>query len=114
SRIAEQVEAHGTTLVFVNTRRLAERLPPRLPGADGAGGARGGGAAAAGGESRRGAGGGAPRQPVEGAPPARRGSPPRGRAARARGDGLARARHRHRTGRGGVPDGPPARAGGGA
>jgi ATP-dependent Lhr-like helicase len=30
ARIAEQVEAHRTTLVFVNTRRLAERLAHRL------------------------------------------------------------------------------------
>jgi ATP-dependent Lhr-like helicase len=30
ARIAEQVESHRTTLVFVNTRRLAERLAHRL------------------------------------------------------------------------------------
>ena len=43
-----------------------------------------------------------PRQPLEGAPPARRGAPARGRSARARRDRLARARHRHRPGRAGL------------
>ena len=79
--------AHRTTLVFVNTRRLAERVAHLLARAPG-----------------RGPGGGPPRQPVEGAP-----APPRGAAARGRpdgpgGDGLARARHRHRARRAGLPD----------
>ena len=53
---------------------------------------------------RRGAGGDAPREPLEGVAPRRRDAPQGGPAARAGGHRVARARHRHRIGRSGVPD----------
>ena len=81
------VRAHRTTLVFVNTRRLAERVAHLLAERLGEGqvAAHHGSLS----KERR---------------LARRGAAQRGRPGGAGGDGLARARHRHRAGRAGLPD----------
>ena len=85
-RLAELIRAHRTTLVFVNTRRHAERAARHLGRA-----------------ARRGRRHVAPRQPREGASAQGRGAL-EGRAAEgARRDGLARARHRHRRRRSRLP-----------
>ena len=85
-RIVALIAEHRTTIVFVNTRRLVERVAHEL-------------------EERLGAGprGGAPRQ--HGAPhPARgRGEAQGGRGAGRGRDRVARARHRRRRRRSGVP-----------
>ena len=86
-RLAELISAHRTTLVFVNTRRMAERAgaaPERA--------------------ARRGRGHRAPRQPVEGDAARRRERLKTGAAEGARRHGVARARHRHRPRRSGLPD----------
>ena len=77
--IAELVREHRTTLVFVNTRKMAERI-----------------AGAAHAAPRRGRRHEPPRQPLARAAPGRRGAAEGREAARARRDGVARARHRHR------------------
>ena len=75
ARMAELVREHRTTLVFVNTRKMAERIAAQLDAA-----------------ARRGGRHEPPRQPLARAA-ARRGGAPEGRQApRARGDGLAGAR----------------------
>jgi Lhr-like helicase len=96
-RIAELVLEHRTTIVFVNTRRLAERLAHELGERLRS---RAEGRASTSGRRR----GGAPRQPVEGpAPPS--GAPAAGRGAEGPGGHrLARAGHRHRSGGAGLPD----------
>ena len=85
--IAAHVRAHRTTLVFVNTRRMAERVAHSARRA-----------------TRRRRGCGAPRQPLEGAPSACRVTAARRRVARARRDRVTGARHRHRSHRDGVSD----------
>ncbi len=86
-RIAELIQAHRTTLVFVNTRRMAERatraLSERLGDRPGRG---------------------ASRQPAEGTPARRRAAAQRRRIEGAGRDRLARTRHRYRRGRSGLPD----------
>ena len=79
ARIAELVREHRTTLVFVNTRKMAERIAAQLTRL-----------------ARRGRRHEPPRQPVEGAPARRRAAAEGRQAARARRDGVARARDRHR------------------
>ena len=86
-RLAELAQAHRTTLVFVNTRKLAERITRHLERTAG-----------------RRPGGDASRQPVEGVASRRRNAAQGRAAARAGRDRVARARHRHRIGRSGVPD----------
>ena len=85
-RIAELIQAHRTTLVFVNTRRMAERatraLSERL------------------GEDQVAAHHGSL---VEGTPARRRTAAQRRRAEGAGRDRLARTRHRYRRGRSGLP-----------
>ena len=86
-RIAAHVAQHRTTLVFVNTRKLSERVAHELGerlGEDQV-------AAHHGALSAR-------------APPARRAPAAGRRAASPRGHRLARARHRHRAGRARLPD----------
>ena len=85
-RLAELVAAHRTTLVFVNTRRMAERVA-RAPG----------------GAARRGRGRRAPRQPRQGTPARRRAAAEARRAEGAGRHRVARARHRHRRRRPGLP-----------
>ena len=86
-RLAELVREHRTTLVFVNTRRLAERLARHLSDRLGDGG-----------RDRP------SRQPVEGAAAGRRDALEKWLAEGAGGHRLARARHRHRPRRSGLPD----------
>ena len=81
-RLAGLIEEHRTTLIFVNTRRMAERVASQLHDA-----------------ARREADRRAPRQHVEGAPARRRAAAAARRAEGAGGDGLAGARHRYRRGR---------------
>ena len=85
-RLAQLIEAHRTTLVFVNTRRMAERVvaPPFRA-------------------ARRGAGRRPPRQHGQGASAQRRAAAEARRAEGAGGDRLAGARHRHRRGRSRLP-----------
>ena len=89
-RIAEHVTGQRTTLVFVNTRSMAERVAHEL-------GERLG--AALGCVGRR-----ASRVAVQGAQAAGRGPAAGRRPARPGGHGLAGAGHRHRAGGAGVPD----------
>ena len=77
---------HRTTLVFVNTRRMAERVARHLVRAD-----------------RQGCRHRAPRKPRQGAPVRRRATAEERPAARAGGHGVARARHRHRRRRARLP-----------
>ena len=86
-RLLELILAHRTTIIFVNSRRLAERVSPA---ADRAGGRHRGDR-----RRRRRAGPRAPR--LGGAPPAAgdRGGAQGRPAARDRRDVVARARHRH-------------------
>ena len=86
-RIAELIAEHRTTLVFVNTRRLSERVRAQARRA-----------------RRRGARREPPRQPLQGAAAAAGAAAQGRRAARAGGDRLARARHRHRLDRPRLPD----------
>ena len=132
-RIVDLIADHRSTLVFSNSRRLAERLTARLErDLGGAAGPRDGGAAAArlprrrrtaGGRSvragahpgaadgpgwhqprrRAGAGPGPPRLGQQGAAGPDRGRPQGGTAAGGRGHQLARAGHRHGRGRPGDP-----------
>ncbi len=79
ARMAELVREHRTTLVFVNTRKMAERIAAqlsRLLGEDAV-------------TSHHGS-------LSRGAAPRRRGAPEGGQAPGARRHGVARARHRHR------------------
>ena len=85
-RLAELVAAHRTTLVFVNTRRMAERAARHLAEI-----------------ARQGRGRGAPRQPRQGDTPRRRAAPEARRAEGAGRDGVARAGHRHRRRRSRLP-----------
>ena len=85
-RLARAVSEHRTTLIFVNTRRLAERVTPPPGGAPG-----------------RGCGGRPPRQPRARAAAGGRAAPQGGAAAGAGRHRLAGAGHRHRRGRPGVP-----------
>ena len=78
---------HRTTLVFVNTRRLAERVAHHLGERLG----EGHGAAAS-------------RQPLAAAAAGSRAAAEERRTARGGGHGVARTRHRHRHGGSGVPD----------
>ena len=85
-RLARLIEAHRTTLVFVNTRRMAERVARQLSERLGeAGGHR------------------ASRQHGEGAPAGRRAAAEARRAEGAGGDRVAGTRHRHRRRRSGLP-----------
>ena len=86
-RLAELILTHRTTLVFVNTRRLSERVTHALGRASG--------------RERRAA---ASRQPFASLAPERRSAAEERRTARGGGDGIARAGHRHRHGGSGVPD----------
>ena len=86
-KIAGHVAQHRTTLVFVNTRRLAERLAHLL--------------AERVGEDRVGR---SSRQPLEGPAAQARVATPRGGPEGPRRDGVARARHRHRARRARLPD----------
>ena len=85
-RLSELILDHRTTLIFVNTRRLAERMSHALEALLGA-------------EE----GGRPPRQPVARAAPGRRAAAEGRHAARHRSNRLAGAGHRHRRGRSGVP-----------
>ena len=98
-RIAEHTRHHRTTLIFVNTRKMAERVAHQL--AERLGRERGGRR-----ERRRRLAPRRrpPRQPVGGAPPHRRDAPAGRRPARAGGHGVARAGDRRRPGRAGLPD----------
>ena len=86
-RLAELIRANRTTLVFVNTRRLSERVSHALGRAAG--------------RERRAA---ASRQPLARAAPRRGSAAEERRAARRGGHRVARARHRHRHRRSGLPD----------
>ena len=86
-RLVQLVEAHRTTLITVNTRRLAERMAHQLSERLGDG------------KRRR-----ASRQPRQGSAPRRRRAAARWQAQGARRDRVARARHRHRPRRPRVPD----------
>ncbi len=86
-RVAELIAEHRTTLVFVNTRRLAERVAHNLGERLGAG------------ARRR-----SPRQPLERPPPARRAAPEGRRDAGDRRHRLAGAGHRRRLRRPRLPD----------
>ena len=102
-RLLELVQQHRSTLIFVNARRLAERLATRLNELAARGREprrRGRGPAA-----RAGARGGQgpPRLAVARAAPADRGRAQAGRAQGPGGHQLARARHRHGRGRPGHP-----------
>ena len=77
--MAALVREHRTTLVFVNTRKMAERIAAQPRPA-----------------ARRGRGREPPREPLAGAPARRRGAAQGRQAAGARRDRVARARHRHR------------------
>ena len=79
ARMAELVREHRTTLVFVNTRKMAERIAGPADAAP----------------RRRGR-HEPPRQPLAGPPPGRRAAAEGRQAPRARRDRVARARHRHR------------------
>ena len=85
-RLAELIRAHRTTLVFVNTRRLAERVARHLAERLG-----------------RGRGHRAPRQPLQGDPARRRGAAQGRQAPGAGGHRVARAGHRHRARGSGLP-----------
>ena len=86
-QLTRLIEGHRTTLIFVNTRRLAERVTRQLARAPGPGpGSR------------------APRQPRQGTAAGRGAASQARRAEGAGGDCLARARDRHRRGRPGLPD----------
>ena len=91
-RIADQVRAHRTTLVFVNTRKMAERVAHQLAERLDAPTAR-----------RAVLRGGPPRQPVDRTPADRRGTARAGSCGPRR-DRVARARHRRRSGRARLPD----------
>ncbi len=84
--IAEHVKGHQTTLVFVNTRRLSERLAHLL-----------------GGDPRSRPGGRSPWQPLGRAPPADGVAFPRRRTASPGRHSLAGAGDRHRSRRAGLP-----------
>ena len=86
-RLAALIGEHRTTLVFVNTRRLAERVARHLSERLGEDASHG-----------------ASRQPVQGTAPRCRASAEDRRAEGARRHGLARARHRHRPRRSRLPD----------
>ena len=86
-RLTALIEQHKTTLIFVNTRRMAERLARELSE-----------------RARRGRGHRASRQPVEREAARRRNAPQERTAEGARRHGVARARHRHRPRRSRLPD----------
>ena len=101
-RLLELVQQHRSTLIFVNTRRLAERLATRLNELAAEGENR---AAEAEGPARARprAGQGPPRLAVARAAPGDRGRAQAGRAHGPRRHQLARAGHRHGRGRPGHP-----------
>ncbi len=87
ARLTELISEHRTTLVFVNTRRMAERVARELADRLGDAGRDG-----------------ASRQHGEGAETRRRAATQARRTQGARGDRLARTRHRHRRRQSRLPD----------
>ena len=86
-RLVQLIESHRTTLITVNTRRLAERMAHQLSERLGDGWRRC-----------------PPWQPCQGGASGRRTPSARRQAQGAGGDGVARARHRYRPRRSGLPD----------
>ena len=93
-RLLELIQAHRSTIVFANNRRVVERLTARLNDLANEGLPEG--------EEPKVVRPFAPRQPEPRPAPGDRGSPEAGRFAGGRGDGLAGAGHRHGGGRPGL------------